>query len=491
MTVLDPPKEITDLRDMICGVQAGDLDAEFIKTATVACERYRPEIYLQLSQHEGVYGNPGATKKQRDFAEVFFEHKARIFCACGANQSGKTTGVGACFGIHLRDHAQNGDVYWVMAATSQTLRDIPCKTLWDVLPHEMFGDKQYNPETGFGNNKTVTLHLPGGRGTCELWLWTEEMDLHVVESARLNGVWWTECRREAIYGALQPRLAAKGGWILMDYVPREPWHRTRLRLAARVDPDVHWVLFTMPENAHNLPVGEVERQKRKMSQAEWNMRGLGMEALMEGLVYPQFSEDRHVIKPFPIPDAWPKWRFLDYGFAAPTACGWGTVAPVGWQGRNYETKILFREYYQRGRSVPENAKDILLRSGKEKYHTPMLIDPAAYNRNSSNKETIAQQYEGSKIKCRPWPRSNAYGEDAMVEVVRKELEQETLLVFSDCHNAIMEFQSWQYKRNRDGVVDPAERYENDHNHMLDAIRGWCCRRPGHTVGRGRVDHTAD
>lgn len=457
------------------------MSSSWLTGARQLIEDNQIEIFERPSPNPGVYGNPGASPEQLEFQEAFFSGKYRILAAAGGNQSGKTTGAaGMTFCKHLRDHAKNGQAYWIMAATSQTLRDIPCKTLWQFLPRSMFGDVEYSPQTGFGLTHTINLKLPRGRGNIEIWLWTEEMSLQIVESARLAGFWWTECFREAIYGAIHPRLAAQAGFLIMDYVPKLAWHRTRIRLRSKIESDLYWHLFTMPGNAHNMPPGEIERQRKRMTTNEWQMRGLGRESLLEGLVYPQFIEERHLLAPFKIPKDWPRWRMLDYGYAAPTAVAWGAIAPIGWMKRDYETLIIYREYYERGKSVPENAMVINMRSAGETYHRRMLIDPHAFDRTPNNPQSIAEQYSQSGIDTIPWPRTTRWGEDAMVEMVRKSLEDDRLLVFSNCAHTIAEFQTWSYRRTRDGLVDPSEKYEKDHNHLLDAIRGWIATHPVHT-----------
>jgi len=49
---------------------------------------------------------------------------------------------------------------------------------------------------------------------------------------------------------------------------------------------------------------------------------------MEGVVYREYQDNVHVIDPSPIPYDWPKYRMIDYGASAPTACLWCVVAPT-------------------------------------------------------------------------------------------------------------------------------------------------------------------
>lgn len=155
-------------------------------------------------------------------------------------------------------------MFWVIAQSNEAMRGVPQKTLWYFLPRWMFpSGLEYTPKLGFGQISTLSLNLPEGRGKCEVWFKTEEMDLDKFESERLKGAWWTECKREALFDVIQPRLAANRGFLLMDYVPLYGWQRAKVREAyeSGKNPYVYHVRFCMKDNAHNLPDGEIEYQR--------------------------------------------------------------------------------------------------------------------------------------------------------------------------------------------------------------------------------------
>jgi hypothetical protein len=47
-----------------------------------------------------------------------------------------------------------------------------------------------------------------------------------------------------------------------------------------------------------------------------------------GQAFPSWTKDRIACKPFEIPEHWPRWRALDYGFVHPFVTGWATVDPI-------------------------------------------------------------------------------------------------------------------------------------------------------------------
>lgn len=49
--------------------------------------------------------------------------------------------------------------------------------------------------------------------------------------------------------------------------------------------------------------------------------------IFAGQAFPSWTKDRIACKAFPIPEHWPKWRALDYGFVHPFTNGWFTLDP--------------------------------------------------------------------------------------------------------------------------------------------------------------------
>lgn len=49
-------------------------------------------------------------------------------------------------------------------------------------------------------------------------------------------------------------------------------------------------------------------------------------SVIEGAFFPEWSTDKHVIRPFSIPDSWTRFRSADWGSAKPFSVGWWAVA---------------------------------------------------------------------------------------------------------------------------------------------------------------------
>jgi len=83
---------------------------------------------------------------------------------------------------------------------------------------------------------------------------------------------------------------------------------------------------------------------RRLRKGEWSSA--------EGVVYEDFDSAVHLVNSFPIPDDWPRWWSVDFGFTAPMVVQCYAEDP---DGRLY----LYREWYHTGRTVPEFCDDIL------------------------------------------------------------------------------------------------------------------------------------
>jgi len=79
-------------------------------------------------------------------------------------------------------------------------------------------------------------------------------------------------------------------------------------------------------------------------------RGLWVAA--EGLVYDDYDPAVHLIDRFDIPESWPRYWVIDFGFINPTVVQW-------WAEDNDGRLYLYREIYVTGRLAEDIAKDVL------------------------------------------------------------------------------------------------------------------------------------
>lgn len=82
----------------------------------------------------------------------------------------------------------------------------------------------------------------------------------------------------------------------------------------------------------------------------------------EGVVYEGFSAAIHVIDPIPIPDHWPRYRAIDFGYVNPFVCLWVALDD---DGRMH----VYREVYHTKRLVSDHADQINALSRGERFQT--------------------------------------------------------------------------------------------------------------------------
>ena len=423
--------------------------------------------------------------------------KFDIIAAGGANRSGKTVSLwDLCFAQHIRDHANDGDLYWAIAPDFTKLRQGPHKWLWESLPQAMFMGRSYSEARGLGTNPILALELPprpgetDPRGRCTIVFKTEEQKLESFESDSVHGIAWTEATRESVYDAITSRVIDTDGFILIDYLPDEPWHDERFRNSL----DVFYRNFCMMDNAHNLPYGAIAKARRRMNKDEAAVRIDGKSRASYGVVVKEFRNDYfkrddpdsgHLVKPFKIPKQWPKWVRTDVGKY--TASLLLTVAP---SGRWY----VVDEAYTVGENVTNNAEAIdsmLDRNGLERDDIqgggggapPWAMDPAAWNYTAANDKNLGELYEDEGLPYEPWLRTAKIGETAMLDKMRTEFQSWQIMVFDRCLNLRRELGSWRHKTDRDGKIDPKDMYTGD-NHAIDALKSWVCEEPSYADAPG-------
>lgn len=138
-----------------------------------------------------------------------------------------------------------------------------------------------------------------------------------------------------------------------------------------------------------------EGQNREVCQQnidDWGIKAFRAEAQHErvppeGQAFPEWDASVHVMDPFPIPESWPKWRGVDYGYAVPFCCLWMTRHPDG-------TFIVYRELYGAGLTAGEQALQVRVLSMDEEYKAS-VGDPAmwASNREGQKVKSVARQYK--------------------------------------------------------------------------------------------------
>jgi Phage terminase large subunit len=113
---------------------------------------------------------------------------------------------------------------------------------------------------------------------------------------------------------------------------------------------------------------------------------LGLRVAAEGMYFTEWDPALHLVAPFEIPEDWPRWISVDYGYAAPFCALWFARCP--------ETRriYVYRELYAAGLRDEQQADLIRERSSGERIQQ-LVLDPSMFNqRGEQQRPSIAQVY---------------------------------------------------------------------------------------------------
>lgn len=149
-----------------------------------------------------------------------------------------------------------------------------------------------------------------------------------------------------------------------------PYHQVILDVNP-VEP-THWINIRCNEGLSTRLVSTHEDNPRFHNGKDWTKDGrdyvfgtlggltgvrlarlrYGIWAAAEGCVFQDdFSRAKNVVKRFPIPETWPRYMSLDFGYTHPFVCKWYAEDP---DGRYY----CYREIYMTNRLVEDHAKQV-------------------------------------------------------------------------------------------------------------------------------------
>jgi phage terminase large subunit-like protein len=253
-------------------------------------------------------------------------------------------------------------------------------------------------------------------------------------------------------------------WLTMTPVNGISWSYEELIEASIYDKDIFVTEIDSRENPH-VPLRELEKIGEKLTQDEYDMRIKGKYVEFSGLVYKEFDRHKHIIPAFSIPADAKKYRTIDHGLNAPTACLWLFV-----NDRN--EYYVYDEYYEENKTISENCSAIRQITAGDKIEWT-TIDPATDARSPEDKVTYREKYRNAGILTRA-PRSDKNLGIATIRellIDSKSTGRPRLFIFNHCVNLIKEFSRYRYKKyNGSEMGHKVDEVVKVHDHALDALR---------------------
>jgi hypothetical protein len=262
-----------------------------------------------------------------------------------------------------------------------------------------------------------------------------------------------------------------------------------------------WRIFTDPVSGlervyipsrvgDNAYLGSQYIQQLKASGSETLVRAWldGDWSVIEGAFFDCWSNERHIVRPFAVPETWLKFRSIDWGSAAPFSVGWWAVVSDDYRVDDSVLPrgavVRYKEWY--GASAPnqglkltaeEVASGVLARSLKEEY-AYTVVDPSMFKMDGG--PSIAERMIKSKLvglrpadNTRVGLRGAMGGWDQLRSRLKGNADGEPMLfVFSTCADFIRTVPALQHDPDRPEDVDT-----DGEDHAADEARYACMSRP--------------
>jgi len=208
-----------------------------------------------------------------------------------------------------------------------------------------------------------------------------------------------------------------------------------------------------------------EHQRRQLLHGDWDIN--------EGAAFPEFNRHLHVVEPFEIPHAWPKFRAADYGYGSNTGVLWFTVSPA-------EQLIIYRELYVSKVTAWDLADMILEAESGEKIRYGVLDSSLWHNRGDRG-PSLAEQMISKGCRWRPSDRSRGSRVAGKNEIHRRlQVDEFTgeakMVIFNTCKSLISQLPSIPLDRNNPEDVDTKAE-----DHLYDALRYGIMSRPRSSI----------
>lgn len=277
-----------------------------------------------------------------------------------------------------------------------------------------------------------------------------------IRGLSLQGAYCDELTQlpEDFFAMLLSRLRMPGAKLIATTNPDNPMHWLKTNYIDRQDElDLLDVVFTIDDNTE-LDPEYVRSIKKEYTGVFYERFILGKWVAAEGLVYPMFSEEEHVIDEIP----WQaiqrgRWYVsIDYGTVNPCAMELWTI----YNGVAYLVQESYYDSRQPGhiqRTDEEHYAELERLIGDRKIDK-IVIDPSA----ASFKATIRKHGKFSV-----WDAQN----DVIngIRFTATALKSGRIKIHSSCVDCIREFQSymWDSEATEDAVIK-----ENDHS--ADSVR---------------------
>lgn len=407
----------------------------------------------------------GNYPKHLDFFRAGVTHRERLFLA--GNRVGKSEGVGGYeLTLHLtgdypdwwegRRYSRSVNV-WAAGDTGKTVRDIlqykllgPVGSFGTGLIPERCIEGRPVSKPGVADAIEIVRVKHKSGGISVLTFKSYDQGREAFQGTEQDVIWLDEEPPLSVYTECLVRTMTINGMVLCTFTPLLGLSDVVLhylpdgKLSAEEDASKYVVIATWDDAPH---LGEKEKSELwgSFPPFQRDARTKGVPQLGSGAIYP-IPETEIVVKPFQLPEYWPRCYGMDVGWNK-TAAIWGAV------DRESDVVYLYSEHYQ-GLAEPA----IHAAAIKGRGSMSGVIDPSARGRNQQDGQQLLRQYQDLGLDLSD--ADNAV--EAGIYAVWMRLSTGRLKVFDTLTSWLSEYRI--YRRDENGKVVK----KNDH--AMDCTR---------------------
>jgi PBSX family phage terminase large subunit len=371
----------------------------------------------------------------------------RFINAIAGKQSGKTMvgPVWLCQEIYKNFEASKRGDYLITAPTNKILQQAALPKFKDVMPSDW----------GEWKEQRQVFELVWGD---KIYVRSADEPKH-IESMTLRAVWGDEAGqfKSQVHDNIQARLAIYLGRSLYTTTPYTAnWlKREVLKKAGRINEekvptgqkDICVINWTSADNPY-FSKDEFERLRATLPSAVFERDYEGKFTQLQGLVFPDFDEDEHVVHPFEIDNTWKRFGGMDFGNEEPTA-----IIPIA-EDKSVSPSVfyVYKEFYK-SHSRISHWVDFINGEGLQRVEA----DP-------QSKQLI------SELAGQGCPVTKANNDiDSGLLRLTELFKTKRLKIFSHCHNLIDELGTYHYPAPSEEKVRK-DKPVSYNDHAIDALR---------------------
>jgi phage terminase large subunit-like protein len=293
------------------------------------------------------------------------------------------------------------------------------------------------------------------------------------QGSSLDFVWFDEEPPRDVYDECRMRVLDKKGDIFGTMTPLKglTFIYDEIYLNQKGNPEVWCEFMEWADNPY-LDFGEVKTLTDSLSNDQLDSRRYGRFKASEGLVYPEFDENIHVIEPMPLPSEWQDNISIDPGLNNPLSAHWYSV--------DYDGNVYVQaEHFEGGKDVCYHAqkiKEISNRLGWKRDASGKigaLIDSAANQKTLSSLKSVTELFWEQGINVNPSVNKDMFSGIQRVKQYLKVVDgKPKIYIFKQCTNLIRELKSYRWGEG--------ENPKKTDDHALDELRYYLMTKPKNT-----------